>query len=184
MGVDIAPSLIEFAVRQFRDEGLSGTFIVGDVRGISYHTEFHACAILSGTFGFFGDLEDRNLLSSVCRAPKVGGRAFVMLLSAQEARARSRSCSETQDGGELTEAWCDAETSTYRSKVVMIRKDGTLLRPKTEPGYHANNTIWCYTIPEMRTMLAQAVLPYIVSYSPHDLSTPPQYRLPRRQFVT
>ena len=172
VGVDIAPSLIEFAKRQFQNEGLEGTFTVGDMRAINYDAEFDACVILSGTFGFFGDLEDQNLLCSVCRALKVDGKAFIMFLSAQEARTRSKWWSETEDDWELTETWCDTETSTYRSKVFVIRKDGTLLRPKMEPGYHANETIRCYTIPEMRVMLGEAGLRYTASYSTHDLSTP------------
>ncbi len=174
VGVDIAPSLIESAKRQFQKEGLKSAFIVGDMRAIHYDAEFDACVMLSGTFGFFGDVEDQNLLGSIYRAIKVGGKAFIMFLSAEGLNRRSRSWSEIKDGWELNESWLDTETSTYRSRVFIIQKDGTLVRPKTEPAYHANETIRCYTIPEMQAMLARAGLRYLASYSADDLSVPPK----------
>lgn len=173
-GIDVAPSLIEFSKQQFRRERLKGVFMVGDMRGIDYDGDFDACVMLSGTFGFFGDVEDQALLGSICRAVKTGGRVFIMLLSPEGRRNHVRSWSETEEGWELDESWFDTETSTYRSRVLIIQKDGTLLRPKTEPGYHANEVIRCYTIPEMRTMLAKAGLRYLASYSADDLSIPPK----------
>ena len=178
VGVDIAPTLIEFAKQQFKKEGLKGTFIVGDMRAIDYDAEFDACVILSGTFGFFGDVEDQNLLGSIRRAIKVGGKVFIMLLSANRLNRHSRSWSEIKDGWELNETWFDTETSTYQGKVFIIRKDGTLLRPKVEPGYHANETIRCYTIPEMCAMLSKAGLRYLASYSDDNLSVRPKPSVP------
>jgi hypothetical protein len=72
----------------------------------------------------------------------------------------------------LNEEWFDAETSTYRSRIFIIKKDGSILRPKIEPGYHANEGIRCYTLPEIREIIAQAGLEYINSYSDSDLSVP------------
>ncbi len=174
VGVDIAPPLIDFAQRQFEKEGLKGTFTVGDMRVIDYDAEFDACVVLSGTFGFFGDVEDQKLLGAICRAIKKGGKALIMFLSANRLNEHSRSWREIKDGWQVSESWIDVETSTYRSQVFIIRKDGTLLRPKKESGYHANETIRCYTIPEMRTMLSRAGLRYLESYSDRNLSVPPR----------
>jgi len=174
VGVEVAPSLIKFAEQQFQEEGLRGTFIVGDMRAIDYDAEFDACVLLSGTFGFFGEVEDQNLLRSICQAIKVGGKVFIMFLSANRIKKHSKSWSEKKDGWELSESWFDTQTSTYRSRIFIIRKDGTLLRPKEEPGYHANEVIRCYTIPEMRAMISKAGLRYLASYSNDDLSVPPK----------
>jgi cyclopropane fatty-acyl-phospholipid synthase-like methyltransferase len=176
VGIDIAPSLIEFAKQQFKKEGLEGTFIVGDMRAIDYDSEFDACVILSGTFGIFGDSEDQELLYSICRALKVGGKVFIMLVHQPD--KHSKTWIEIKDGWQLSEIWFDTETSTYRSRYFIIRKDGTLLQPKTEPGYHANEIIRCYTIPEIRTMLLRAGLQYIDSYSDTNLSVPPKKLAP------
>ena len=48
------------------------------------------------------------------------------------------------------------------------------MRPKEEPGYHANEVIRCYTLPEMRAMLSKAGLRYLASYSNDDLTVPPK----------
>ncbi len=173
VGIDIAPPLIEFARRQYKEAGLTGSFIAGDMRRIDYNREFDACVILSGTFGFFGDAEDLELLRSIRRALKSNGKLFVMFLSVERWGKRERSWSEIEDGWELSESWYDAETGTYRGTIFIIRKDGTLLRPKVEPGYHANEAIRCYTLPEMRGMLTQAGLRQVAAYSSGDFSLPP-----------
>ncbi len=173
VGIDIAPPLIEFARRQYKEGGLSGSFIAGDMRRIDYDCEFDACVILSGTFGFFGDTEDLELLRSIRRALKSGGKLFVQFLSVERWGKRERSWSEIEDGWELSESWYDAETGTQRGTVFIIRKDGSLLRPKIEPGYNANEVIRCYTLPEMQAMLAQAGLRATGAFSSGDFSLPP-----------
>jgi SAM-dependent methyltransferase len=174
VGVDIAPSLVTYARDQLEQEGLKGTFVAGDMRRITYDAEFDCCTILSGTFGFFGDEEDAQLLGAVRRALKLGGRAFIMFLSANREEKRERTWSETEGGWELSETWFDSETSTYHSRVFIIRRDGTLIRPKPEPGYQADENIRCYTLPELRSMLSAAGLTYLVSYGGKDLSLPPK----------
>jgi hypothetical protein len=74
----------------------------------------------------------------------------------------------------LSESWIDTETSTYRSRVFIVQRDGTLVRPKAEPGYHANEIIRCYSVPEIRAMLSEAGLRYLASYSADDFSVPPE----------
>lgn len=65
IGIDIAPPLIDFARKQFAEEGLSGAFITGDMRELDYEGVFDAYVILSGTFGFFSDEENLALLCSI-----------------------------------------------------------------------------------------------------------------------
>jgi SAM-dependent methyltransferase len=174
VGIDIAPPLIAYAREQFEREGLVGTFVVGDMREIQYESEFDCCVILSGTFGFFGDEEDALLLGSIKHALRPGGKVFIMFLSANAPPRREASWSEMENGWELSETWFDYETNTRCGTVFIITRDGTLIRPKSEPGYHANERIRCYTIPEMRTMLTGAGLAYQASYSGRDLCAPPK----------
>ncbi len=181
VGWDIAPPLIEFAKRRFKKEGLKGKFLVGDMRKIKYREEFDACLLLSGTFGFFGDDEDQKLLGSIHRGLKPGGKTFVMFLSPRQQNKHERTWSKIKDGWELSEAWFDAKTGTYRSRIFLIKKDGTLVRPKPEPGYHADEVIRCYTVPEMRGMLRKAGLKYLDSYSSKDLSLPPRPPAPEAE---
>ena len=172
VGVDIAPSLIDYAQQQFAEENLEGSFMVGDMRAIDYDAEFDVCVILSGSFGFFGDREDQELLCSIRKALKTGGKVFVMFKSAHRQFKHARDYREIDDGWEFGEGWFDAETSTKYGTVFIIRKDGTMIVPKKEPGYHANEGIRCYTIPEMQKMLSKAGLTYLASYSDRHLDVP------------
>jgi ubiquinone/menaquinone biosynthesis C-methylase UbiE len=174
VGIDIAPPLIEYAQQQFSKEKLTGTFIAGDMRDIDYDTEFEACVILSGSFGFFGDVEDQKLLCSIQRSLKKGGKVFIMFFPANKQVDHDKSWSELKDGWLFGETWLDAETSTRCGSVFIIRKDGTMIVPKKEPGYHANERIRCYTIPEMRAMFSKAGLEYRASYSDRHLDVPLQ----------
>jgi len=178
VGIDIAPSLIEFAKKQFKEDGLKGTFIIGDMRDIDYWAEFDLCVILSGTFGFFSNEENQKLLQSIRKALKIGGKVFIMFISANRPTEHNRTWSEIEDGWELSETWFDNETGTYRGKVFIIKNDGTIIRPKSESGYHANETIRCYTIPEIQTMFSEAGLIYLASYSSKNLSVPPRQPTP------
>jgi len=173
LGIDIAPPLIRYAQQQFSTEKLKGSFIVGDMREIDYNAEFDACVILSGSFGFFGDIEDQKLLCSIQKSLKKGGKVFVMFISANKPIRHERTWREMKDGWGLGEGWFDAETSVRCGRAIIIRKDGTVIVPKEEPGYHANERIRCYTIPEMLAMLSKAGLKYVASYSARHLDVPP-----------
>lgn len=174
VGIDIAPSLIDYAQQQFSREKLEGTFFVGDMREIDYNSEFDACVILSGSFGFFGDVEDQRLLCSIQRALKMGSKVFIMFKSANRPVECGRGWREIEDGWELSEDGFDTETSTKWGTVFIIRKDGTIIVPKQEPGYHANERIRCYTMPEMQKMFLEAGLEYLACYSDRHLDVPPK----------
>ena len=174
VGVDIAPSLIEYAQRQFAEENLEGTFMVGDMRAIDYDAEFDVCVILSGSFGFFGDREDQELLCSIQKALKVGGKVFIMFKSAHRQDKHARSWREIEGGWELRVGGFDTETSTSWGTTCIIRRDGTMIVEKREPGCEASEGIRCYTVPEMQKMFARAGLEYIASYSDRHLDVPTQ----------
>jgi ubiquinone/menaquinone biosynthesis C-methylase UbiE len=174
VGIDIAPSLIDYAEQQFAKQDLQGTFLVGDMREIEYDNEFDACVILSGSFGFFGDIEDKKLLCLIQKALKIGGKVFIMFTSANRSVKCQRDWREIEDGWELSEGWFDTETSTTYGTVFIIRKDGTMIVPKKEFGYHANERIRCYTIPEMQKMFSRAGLEYVASYSDRIIDVPPR----------
>ncbi|MBN2544119.1 class I SAM-dependent methyltransferase [bacterium] len=177
-GIDIAPSLIEFAKKQFIDEGLNGEFIAGDMREIDYDSDFDACLILSGTFGFFSNKENQILLNSVAKALTAGGKVFIMFLSSQRDKAHRRSWSKTDLGWELGETWYDSDTYRYCSRIIIIRRDGVIIKPSYESGYHANEAIRCYSVQELTGMFSKAGLKYLSSYSNHDLNIPPKGLLP------
>ena len=172
VGIDIAPSLVDFAKKQFRENALKGSFIVGDMRDIKYSVEFDLVVILSGSFGFFDDETNENILVSIKKALKPGGKTFIMTVTRKQGEKHTRTWREIDNGWELGETWFDIETNTYQGTAIIIQKDGTIIKPKVESGYHANEVIRCYTLPEMKRMLKNAGLFYIGSYSSADMSIP------------
>jgi len=169
-GIDIAPPLVDFAKKRFDEGGLSGEFLVGDMQEIDYDEEFELSTILSGSFGFFGDEGDLALLKSIRRALVPGGHAFIMYISPKYRAEHVKRWTETDDGWDLYESWFDEETRTYRGKTFIIRRDGTMIVPKAEPGYHADETIRCYTVEELEAMIKEAGLDYMGNYSSRALS--------------
>ncbi len=174
VGIDIAPSLIEHAQQTFSKEQLKGIFIIGDMQNIEYDAEFDACVILSGSFGFFGDAEDQKLLCTIQKSLKKGGKVFIMFVSANRQAKHGKVWRPIADGWELAEGGFDSATSTKWGTVFIIRKDDTMIVPRKEPWYHANERIRCYTIPEMQKMFSIAGIEYMACYSDRYLDVPPK----------
>ncbi len=173
LGLEIVPSLVEYAQKQFKKEGLKGEFQVADMRKLDYDEEFEAVLILSGSFGFFDDDVNLDVLRRIQMALKPGGKVFIMFNSSHNPPKRSSTWSETTDGWQMVEVWFDMETCRRMSTIFIIKKDGTLLRPASESGYHAHEAIRCYTVPEIKDLLRQAGMKYIEGYSNSHLSVPP-----------
>ena len=94
-----------------------------------------------------------------------------MFVSAHQQPAHSREWKEMKDGWQLTEHWFDAETSIRYGTVFIIQKDGTIIVPKKEPGYHANEGIHCYTIPEMKNATGTTATGSVAQYCSGPAST-------------
>ncbi|MCD6328344.1 class I SAM-dependent methyltransferase [bacterium] len=170
-GIDIAPSLVEYAKKKHQDAGLDATFLVGDMREIEYDSEFELCTVLSGSFGFFKEDENQQILGAIRSALVPGGKVFIMFISPARATEHIKSWSEVKDGWELSERWFEAESSTYRARAMIIRRDGTIIVPKSEPDYNADEVIRCYTVPELKRMLSEAGLRYAGCYNSRALSS-------------
>lgn len=154
VGIDKVKSLIEFANKSFREEGLNAEFIVGDMLHIDYDGEFDLCVIFSGTFGFFSDDKNRDLLVSVKRALKTGGHAFISYNSLEywSCQKHRRSWGHIDGGFSLTEEWFDVPTATYRSTIKHIMMDDQIVEPTNEEEYHANEVIRCYGAHEIERL--------------------------------
>ncbi len=76
-GVDLTASYIRRARRRFRWEKLPGEFLECDMREISFDAQFNAVVNWQGSFGFFSDLDNLDVLRRFARALKPGGRALI-----------------------------------------------------------------------------------------------------------
>jgi len=76
-GVDLRPQFVNRARRRFRTAGLQGRFKVMDLRRLEFEQEFDGAFNWGGSFGYFSDEENLELVRRYARALKPGGRLLV-----------------------------------------------------------------------------------------------------------
>jgi SAM-dependent methyltransferase len=159
LGVDIAPSLVAYC----RERGASAAaeegvemarFEQGDMRALAYDSEFDVVLLLSGSFGFYDDATNADVLARIGQALKPGGRVFIDVFDPTRmvVRPPRRSWSEYGGGYGLRTTWWEPESCTYVSEFQFIDAEGTL-NTCAEP-----ERIRVYTLPEWRALFARAGL--------------------------
>lgn len=76
-GVDLQTEHIARAEKRFANEKLSGELIVSDLRRLDYDGVFDAAINWGGSFGYFSDAENADLLARLAHALKPGGRLLI-----------------------------------------------------------------------------------------------------------
>jgi SAM-dependent methyltransferase len=76
-GVDITGRFIRRARRRFARSGLKGTFLVCDLRQLDFEGGFDGVYNWWGSFGYFSDPENLDLLRRFARAVEPGGRVLI-----------------------------------------------------------------------------------------------------------
>ena len=155
LGVDIAPSLITYCRQRAVAEDLATVrFEQGDMRELAYEGEFDAVLLLSGSFGFFDEQTNRDVLSRIARALVPGGRVVIDVFDPAQmvVRPPSRSWSHYGGGYGLRTTWWEPETCTYVSEFLFIDDDGVLNTAA------APERIRVYSLPEWRELLTGAGL--------------------------
>ena len=150
LGVDIAPSLVAHCREKAAEEGLTtARFEQGDMRDLAYQGQFDATLLLSGSFGFFDDATNREVLVRIARGLKSGGQLLIDVFDPTQMVVRPvrRSWSRYGDGYGLRTAWWEPETCTYVSEFLFIDGDG-VLNTAAEP-----ERIRVYSLPEWRDLL-------------------------------
>ena len=76
-GIDRNPYFIRRALERFAEKDLKGEFFVADLREIGLVECFHAAINWGGSFGYFSDEENLEILRRLARAVRPGGRVLV-----------------------------------------------------------------------------------------------------------
>lgn len=154
VGIDIAPSLIEHCRQQAAGQPWRTWFEGGDMRQLAYEGEFDALVMLSGSFGFFDDATNRDVLSRVACALKPGGRMLIDVFDppSMVVRPPRRTWSQYGGGFALNHTWWEPETCTYVNEYLFIDGEG-VLNTAAEP-----ERIRVYSLPEWRAMYTAAGL--------------------------
>jgi SAM-dependent methyltransferase len=76
-GVDLTPSYVERARRRFAEEGAKGEFIVSDLRAIDWRDRFRGAFNWQGSFGFFSEEDNLDVVRRYARSLRRGGRLLI-----------------------------------------------------------------------------------------------------------
>jgi SAM-dependent methyltransferase len=155
LGIDVAPSLVEHDRRQAAEAGVSGArFEQGDMRELEYDGQFDALLLLSGSFGFFDDAANEDVLARAARALRRGGRMFIDVFDPTQmvVRPPRRAWFRLDGGIGLNYTWWEPETCTYVNEFSYIDQEG-ILNTAAEP-----ERIRVYSLPEWHAMLTRAGL--------------------------
>jgi 2-polyprenyl-3-methyl-5-hydroxy-6-metoxy-1,4-benzoquinol methylase len=187
-GIDYVPALIEYAKETFKKEGLTGELITDDMRNIVYHERFDLVTMLSGTFGYFNDAGNREMLVKINRALKPGGTVFIDYPACEQyfTSARTRAWNSIDNGYALTESWFDVPTSTLRSNVMHILLDGRIIEAVDEYGNDNSETLRCYTAREMVNLAEETGFTVKAHLTRNHIGNPdyqPKENEPRRMIV-
>ncbi len=167
LGVDIAPSLVTHCRQKAAKEGLTtARFEQGDMRNLAYAGEFEAVLLLSGSFGFFDDPTNGEVLACIARALHAGGQVLIDVFDPTQmvVRPPRRSWSAYGAGYGLRTTWWEPETCTYVSEFLFIDADG-VLNTAAEP-----ERIRVYSVPEWRALFDQVGL--IMTHTLADTKLP------------
>ena len=173
LGVDIAPSLVAHCRERAAEEGLStARFEVGDMRALAFHDEFDAVLLLSGSFGFFEEATNRDVLARAARALKPGGRVMIDVFDPGEMMVRPprRTWSQYSGGYGLRTTWWEPETCTYASEFMFLDADGVLNTAAEQ------ERIRVYSLPEWRALFAGAGLHLVYALAEAKLPMVPYDR--------
>jgi SAM-dependent methyltransferase len=167
LGVDIASSLVAHCREKAAEGGLrTARFEVGDMRELDYDGEFDAVLLLSGSFGFFDDATNCDVLSRMVQALKPRGKLLIDVFDPTKmvVRPPQRSWSHYGGGYGLRTTWWEPETCTYVSEFMFIDDDGVLNTAAEQ------ERIRVYSLPEWRAMFETVSL--IMTHALADTKLP------------
>jgi ubiquinone/menaquinone biosynthesis C-methylase UbiE len=155
VGVEIAASLVAYCREKAAEEDLATVrFEQGDMRQLAYEDEFDAVLLLSGSFGFFDEMTNRDVLVRMVRSLRSGGRMLIDVFDPGQMMVRplSRTWSHYGGGYGLRTTWWEPETCTYVSEFQFIDGKGVLNTAAEQ------ERIRVYSLPEWRALFANTGL--------------------------
>ena len=146
-GIDLREPLIRRARKRFRKKGLCGSFKAMDLRKLDSCAEFHAAFNWSGSFGYFSDTENLDVLKRLARALRPGGRLLIDQPNREHILRHFRR-TDQRGNVKLATRWCP---ETQRVETTWTLPSRGRLRSCT-------SSIRLYALGQFQKLLAQAGL--------------------------
>jgi len=145
-GIDLRPQFIRRARARFRREGIAGTFRAMDLRCLDVEGEFHGIFNWQGSFGYFSDEENADLVRRYARALRRGGRLLIDTVN-REFVLRHFRAKHQAEGITMYNRW---DPATQRIRGTWINRCGGRRRNEL--------VVRLYTPAEMRRLFERAGL--------------------------
>ncbi len=163
VGIEIASSLVKFAKGKAKEEGVEVKYLNRDMRKIDYKEEFEYCIMISGTFGYFSDYGNFNLLQKIRKALSPKGKVLLDIKNAQYPRKGGRSWMYINNGYLLS----------GNGEIIFIDQSGNV---NILAKHVKRESIRLYTIPAMKKILHKAGLKFLNAYCGYKI--PPKKYTP------
>lgn len=167
---DIANSLIEAAKIRATEEKVDINFFAGDMRDMSFESQFNAAVLLSHSFGFFDHEVNKRVLKGAYDALKTNGCLLLDLMNPYNLPRFQKIWTQLEGGFLLNEPHVlDAPAGilsgrpaifidTENDRIVLMDQDAL-----------SNNDIRMYTAHEIREMLEEIGFSKVEFYGEHYL---------------
>jgi SAM-dependent methyltransferase len=130
-GLDITPAFLEQAKHVAAAEDLDATYHLGDMRTLPWTGKFDAIVNWMSAYGYFGDEENRQVLSEAHRALKPGGKLLLDLNNWDcVVKNFQRSSVVERDGNYLVDKRrYDLSTGrVYTERLILFAEERSLMR--------------------------------------------------------
>ncbi|MGD1001482.1 MAG: class I SAM-dependent methyltransferase [Candidatus Brocadiia bacterium] len=145
-GIDLRPQFIRRARDRFRQAGVAGEFHVMDLRQITFENAFHGIYNWLGSFGYFDESANEELVRRYARALRSGGR--LLIEQPNRERILRHFLKEVRDGDLVQRNRWDARTQRVVSRRIVGGKEN----PRDV------SSVRLYTLQQMRRLYEKSGL--------------------------
>jgi len=165
-GVDLRESFTKRAAARFRAEGCTGHFAAMDLRELDFVDAFHGIFNWQGSFGYFGEQDNREVLQRYATGLRTGGRLLIDQPNREHLLRHFISRGETGDMI-IRNRW---DSRTQR-----------VISTRTRGGSRTSMSIRLYTPRQLQRMYKGVGLRFEAIYG--DVSGSPCHRSSRRMIM-
>jgi SAM-dependent methyltransferase len=156
-GVDLEPRVVADAREQSARQGLAAEFLEGDMRSLRFEACFDAVLCTHGSFGYFPEEENAEVVRGLFRALRPGGRLLLQMPCVETLlpRFQPQSVQPVAGGVVYENSFYDPETSRVESSWCMVRG------PQVS---RSSSSIRLYSLRELKALLRGCGFEQIKAY--------------------
>jgi SAM-dependent methyltransferase len=124
-GLDASEDYIAAAMRDAKERGVEVTYLVGDMRNLTFGPKFDAVIVLFTSFGMFSHSENLEVLKGIATSLRPGGKFCIEIMNPAPLSASFKKCFVFEKGNDLMidRLSYDPDTNRFVSNRIYI-KDG------------------------------------------------------------